>query len=189
MFLIKLRFNMRKSIAIDMDDTVADTLQRHIAWYEKEFGIRLAKENMSGKKIYDVVAPEHLNQVRNFPRHPDFFRDLNPIDNAVEVIRELSTRFDIYFVSAAMEYPSSFNAKYDWLRSYFPFISDMNYVFCGFKGMLNCDYLIDDSSRHIDAFKGEGLLFTAESNLHEQGYNRINNWLEARKFFMQDNRI
>lgn len=175
---------MRKSIAIDMDDTVADTLQRHISWYKNEYGILLSKEDLRGKKIYDVVAPEHLSKVRSFPYDPNFFRDLEVIDHAKEVIFELSETYEIYFASAAMEYPSSFAAKYDWLKVHFPFISDMNYIFCGFKGMLNCDYLIDDSSRHIDAFKGTGYLFTAESNLHESGYNRINGWLEARDIFL-----
>ncbi|MES2825451.1 MAG: 5'-3'-deoxyribonucleotidase [Pseudomonadota bacterium] len=176
---------MRKSIAIDMDDTVADTLQRHISWYKNEFGISLTKDNMRGKKIYDVVQKEHLSRVRSFPHNPEFFRDLEAIENSVAVIHELSKTYEIYFASAAMEYPSSFTAKYEWLKKHFPFINDMNFIFCGYKGMLNCDYLIDDSSRHIDAFKGKGLLFTSESNINETGYQRINNWLDAKELLSQ----
>ena len=107
---------MKQSIAIDMDDTVADTLQRHISWYKNEFGITLTKEAVRGKKIYDVVATEHLSKVRSFPHDPNFFRDLDVIENAVDVIYDLSKKYEIYFASAAMEYPSSFNAKYDWLK-------------------------------------------------------------------------
>ncbi|MDQ2076766.1 5'-3'-deoxyribonucleotidase [Marinimicrobium sp. ABcell2] len=172
---------MKKSIAIDMDDTVADTLDRHLTWYKSEFGISLERSDLIGKKIYDVVPEHHLSTVRSFPTHPDFFRDLKVIDNAIEVIYELSQRYEIYFVSAAMEYPPSFNAKYEWLKRHFSFISDMNYVFCGFKGVFNCDYLIDDSSRHLDAFSGQGYLFTSESNAHVSGYERINSWLEAKE--------
>ncbi|MES2935603.1 MAG: 5'-3'-deoxyribonucleotidase [Pseudomonadota bacterium] len=172
---------MKKSIAIDMDDTIADTLDRHLTWYKNEFDIAIARESVRGKKIYDVVPKEHLDKVRSFPHHPDFFRNLNPIEHSVEVIYELSKEYEIYFASAAMEYPSSFNAKYEWLKKHFPFINEMNYIFCGFKGMLNCDYLIDDSARHIDAFKGKGFLFTAESNVHESAYQRINSWLEAKE--------
>ncbi|NHQ84663.1 5'-3'-deoxyribonucleotidase [Iodobacter sp. HSC-16F04] len=175
---------MKKSIAIDMDDTVADTLQRHLTWYKNEFGITLSKEMLRGKKIYDVVLKEHVNRVRSFPHHPDFFRDLNVIENAAEVIFELSKDYEIYFASAAMEYPSSFNAKYDWLKHNFPFINEMNFIFCGYKGMLNCDYLIDDSSRHIDTFSGQGYLFTSEKNINETSYQRINNWLEAKEIFV-----
>ena len=171
---------MRKSIAIDMDDTIADTLQRHLSWYKKEFGITLTKEMLYGKKIYDIVPKAHLQTVRSFPHHPDFFRDLAVISPAIEAIKELSQSYDIYFASAAMEYPSSFTAKYEWLKKHFPFINEMNFIFCGYKGILNCDYLIDDSPRHIDAFNGHGLLFTAQSNIHLPGYQRINNWSEAK---------
>lgn len=163
-----------------MDDTVADTLQRHISWYKNEFGISLTRDDMRGKKIYDVVLKEHLKTVRSFPHNPDFFRDLNVIENSVEAIYELSKTYEIYFASAAMEYPSSFTAKYEWLKKHFPFINDMNFIFCGYKRMLNCDFLIDDSAKHIDAFNGTGFLFTSESNIHEVGYQRVNSWLEVK---------
>lgn len=170
---------MKKSIAIDMDETVADTLSRHIQWYQQKFDIGLKREDMHGLKIYDVIPKEHLTTVSHFPHDSDFFRNLPVFENAIDVIRELSSQYDIYFASSAMEYPSSFTAKYDWLKQHFPFISDMNYIFCGYKGMLNCDYLIDDSPRHIDAFSGEGLLFDAPHNKNVQGYNRVCSWQQV----------
>ncbi|MGJ8681999.1 5' nucleotidase, NT5C type [Paraglaciecola sp.] len=170
----------KKSIAIDMDDTVADTLSRHLDWYKNEFGISLERQDMLGKKIYDVVAKEHLTAVKKFPHHPEFFKDLPVFENAVEVIKELSQTYTIYFASAAMEYPSSFTAKHQWLKKHFPFINDLNFIFCGYKGMLNCDFLIDDSSCHIDAFCGQGLLFDAVHNHFEQGYDKVANWLEVK---------
>lgn len=167
---------MKPSIAIDMDDTVADTLSRHIEWYDREFGVSISRKELAGKKIYDVVPVGHLDRVRSFPHHPDFFRDLNVIDDAVEVIEQLSNSYNIYFASAAMEYPASFSAKYDWLRTTFPFIEDMNFIFCGTKAFLNCDYLVDDSPRHLDAFSGRGFLFDAAHNIHEVGYERVKSW-------------
>lgn len=170
---------MKKSIAIDMDETVADTLSRHMLWYQQRFNISLDKDAMLGSRIVDVIPKEHLSTVRSFPHDPNFFRDLPVFDDAIDVIRNLSSQYDIYFATAAMEYPTSFTAKYDWLKQHFPFISDMNYIFCGYKGMLNCDYLIDDSPRHIDAFAGEGLLFDATHNRNEQGYNRVFSWQQV----------
>lgn len=174
----------KQSIAIDMDDTVADTLSRHVERYQQEFGIKLNREDMLGKKIYDVVSKEHLATVRQFPHHPDFFNDLPVLDDAVDVIKELSQHYRIYFASAAMEYPSSFNAKYAWLKTNFPFINELNFIFCGYKGMLNCDFLIDDSSCHIDVFSGTGYLFNATHNYFETGYNRVNSWLDVKEKFL-----
>ncbi len=169
---------MKKSIAIDMDDTVADTLARHIEWYSKAFLGSLKKQNTLGYKIYDIVPEKHLATVRNFPRHSDFFKDLAIFDDAIKVIKALSQKYDVYFASAAMEYPSSFSAKYDWLSQHFPFIDPLNYIFCGHKHMLNCDHLIDYSPRHLDKFKGKGLLFSAEHNVHDDKHQRVHNWKE-----------
>lgn len=172
---------MRKSVAIDMDDTIADTLSRHAGWYEKEFGIAIPGEDLKGARIHEIVPEEHMEAVLAYPHHPDFFAGLDLIDGAAEAIEYLSGKYDVYFATAAMEYPASFTAKYEWLQKHFPFISNMNYIFCGFKGILNCDFLIDDSPRHIDAFKGQGFLFTAPHNINESGYQRIKYWREIRE--------
>ena len=171
---------MNKSIAIDMDDTVADTVSRYLEWYNLEFNTQLTKDDIAGYKIYNYIPKDHYRTVRSYPQREEFFQDLPLIDNAVETIKALSEHYDIYFASAAMEYPASFTAKYQWLQKHFPFISDMNYIFCGHKHMLNCDILIDDSPRHIDKFPGKGLLFDSEHNRQIEGYDKVYDWLEIR---------
>lgn len=170
---------MRKSIAIDIDYTVADTLSRYIDWYHRDFGILISKDKVRGGKLYDIVDKEHRGDVKNFPDHPDFFADLPVFPGAIKTIKQLAEDYDIFFATAAMEHPNSFSAKYDWLKTHFPFVSNMNYIFCGFKGILNCDYLIDDTPRHLDAFKGKGLLFEAQHNVNCEGYERVSSWQEV----------
>ena len=168
-----------KSIAIDMDDTIADTLSRHLQWYQREFGVSLSRESIRGSKIYDVVPEEHRKAVAAFPHHEDFFKDLPVIEHAQEILERLSSDYEIFIASAAMEYPSSFEAKYQWLKQNFSFIDEKNYIFCGVKYFLNTDYLIDDSPRHLDAFNGRGILYNAESNVHATGYLRLNSWKDV----------
>jgi len=175
---------MKKSIAIDMDDTIADTVSRHIEWYHERFGVLLTKQDLHGKKIYDVVDASHVALVRQHPHQASFYENLPVMENAIDVIKELSESYEIYFASAAMEYPASFTPKYEWLRTHFPFVSDMNYIFCGFKGVLNCDYLVDDSSRHFKHFGGKGYLFDSPHNKNDEGFDRVNNWLEVRAKFL-----
>lgn len=174
---------MRKSIAIDMDETIADTLTRHITCYQEQFNTTIDRQQLVGKRLHQVVPISHVDAVKEMPNHPAFFEDLAVFDHAVDTIKILQQDYDIYFVSAAMEHPSSFNAKYAWLKRHFSFVSDMNYIFCGYKGMLNCDYLIDDSARHLDVFQGQGYLFSAPHNQTLTNYKRINNWQEALMLF------
>jgi 5'(3')-deoxyribonucleotidase len=174
---------MRQRIAIDMDETIVDTLTRHLEWYKIEFNQQLTKTDLYGAKIYQRVAPEHLARVKSYPDDPAFFADITPYEDAISVIRELHERFDIYIATAAMEHPNSFAAKYEWLVKHLPFLSPMNFIFCGNKGVVNANYLIDDSSRHFKEFIGQGILFSAPRNMEETADYRVNNWQEVREFF------
>lgn len=102
-----------------------------------------------------------------------------------EVIQSLSQQYEIYITTAAMEFPSSFTAKYEWLREHFDFLDEMNFVFCGDKSIIHVDYLIDDNARHFEHFSGQGILFTAPHNWNVTGYDRVNNWQEVRHYFLK----
>jgi 5'(3')-deoxyribonucleotidase len=112
-----------------------------------------------------------------------FFADLALLPDCESVIRELSERHDVYIVSAAMDVPVSFDAKFKWLQRHFPFIPPSRMVFCGDKGVIDADYLIDDQPRHFARFRGHPLLFSAPHNAHEARYTRVNSWSEVRDFF------
>jgi 5'(3')-deoxyribonucleotidase len=175
---------MRKRIAIDMDETICDTLSRHLDWYNQEFNQQLTKNDVMGTKIYHKVPAEHAARVRAYPDNPDFFVDIPPYENAIAVIQELSAHYDIFIATAAMEHPTSFAPKYDWLVKYLPFLSPMNFIFCGNKSVVHADYLIDDSSRHFESFTGQGVLFTAPHNVNEEASVRVNDWLNVREMFL-----
>jgi 5'(3')-deoxyribonucleotidase len=91
----------------------------------------------------------------------------------------------VFITTAAMEVPSSFNAKFRWLARHFPFIPSSHIVFCGDKCVLAVDYLIDDNARHFERLQGEGILFTAPHNIHETRFRRVNDWFDVRKMFLE----
>ena len=179
---------MRKRIAIDMDETIVDTMSRHLDWYNREFGQQLTKADLHGTKIYHRVPPEHAARVRSYPDNPDFFVDIPVYSDAFNVILALSQEYDIFIATAAMEHPASFSAKYEWLVKYLPFLSPLNFIFCGNKSAVHADYLIDDSSRHFQGFVGQGILFTAPHNMNETAEVRVNSWREVGEYFLQHTR-
>ena len=174
---------MRKRIALDMDEVVADVMPKFLDFYEQEFGKRLQKSDYWGKKIYDIPG---ATQLRNVLYDKGFFRDLPVMENSQEVVKELNERYDIFFTTAAMEFKNSLEDKYDWLLDHFPFISWKNFVFCGDKSILRADYMIDDHPRNLVKFQGKGLLFTSTHNVDEDRFTRVNNWLEVREFFAKE---
>lgn len=168
---------MRKSIAIDMDGVMADVEAQIITYYEKQYGKKLTKKDLEGA-VERQLFPEE-NALLNILHTPGFFRTLPVMENAIETIQNLMTNFDVYIVSAAMEFPLSLKEKYDWLEEHFPFISWKNIVLCGDKSIINTDFMIDDHSKNLDYFKGTPIMFHAFHNIHENHHKRVNNWNEV----------
>ncbi|WP_232238821.1 5' nucleotidase, NT5C type [Paenibacillus forsythiae] len=169
-------------IAIDMDEVIADFNTKHLSVFNRDYGENVTTEDLKSGRLAEL-RPHLATEILNYLHDPLFFRDLDVMKDSREVIRSLSERFDIYITTAAMEVPSSFTAKYEWLREHFDFLSDMNFVFCGNKSIIRADYLIDDNARHFERFCGQGILFTAPHNLGVTGYDRVSSWLEAAEYF------
>ncbi|CAN5124102.1 5'-3'-deoxyribonucleotidase [soil metagenome] len=170
-------------LLIDMDEVMADAIERFLEWYERDFGVRYTKADLHGTKLHFIVPQEHRKIVQQYPQQRGFFKDLPVIENSIEVIEQLNNRFDVYVASAAMEFPYSLEEKYEWLDQHFPFIHWKRRIFCGDKSVLKADILIDDHDFNLSVFDGRAIMFTATHNVHETKYERLDNWLDAEKLF------
>jgi len=166
----------KKSIAIDMDGVLADTESQYLTYYEKEHGVRLTKA-----AFHNVPEDEYLpnGSIFKYLYTPGFFRDLSVIEGAIEAVKALQEKYDIYIVSAAMEFPLSLYEKKEWLAEHFPFIHWHNIIFCGDKSIIDTDFMIDDYCKNLDSCKGKPILFTAGHNASITHHERVNNWKEV----------
>lgn len=168
---------MKKSIAIDMDGVLADIEPHLIKWYERETGIKTTKEAIMGLSEEQAFADKAaLLKILN---SPSFFRTVPVMEGAVETVKELMNDYEIYIVSAAMEFPLSLFEKKEWLAEHFPFISWKNIIFCGDKSIIDTDFMIDDYCKNLDYCKGKALMFTAFHNVNLNHHERINHWNEV----------
>ena len=104
---------------------------------------------------------------------------------AVEVIREMNDRYEVFIVSAAMEFPNSLKDKLEWLGDHFPFLTWKQFTFCGDKRIVFGDHMIDDHDKNLKYFNGKPWLFTSAHNLDITGYDRIEDWREAGEIFLK----
>jgi 5'(3')-deoxyribonucleotidase len=162
-----------------MDEVLADTAGHQLAWYERDFGPGITRDDLHGKHFHTIVPEAHRARVREHLHDPQFFRDIPLMPGAAEAVRSLSARYEIFVASAAMEHPISFNAKFAWLREYFPEIAPANCIFCGDKSVIGADYLIDDSPYQLVRFRGRPILFTAPHNVNETRFQRVSDWPDA----------
>jgi 5'(3')-deoxyribonucleotidase len=166
-----------------MDEVMADTLSEHLRRYNQVFDEQIETADLWGKGLWDVVAMERQENLREILHAEDFFEDLPVMLNAPEVMRDLAARFEVFVATSAMTVPTSFGPKYRWLQRHFSFLPPTHYVFCGDKGILRADYLIDDMPRNLLRFAGTGLLYSAPHNLATQGFTRVADWQEVAAYF------
>jgi 5'(3')-deoxyribonucleotidase len=176
--------NLRQRICVDMDEVMADTVAEHILRYNRDQKTSLTKADLQGKRFWEVVPEAHHEILDDYLRAEDFFADLDVMADAPRVLAALQERYEIFIASAAMEVPTSFNAKYNWLERHFPFIPHTHIVFCGDKSILKADFLIDDNPRQLAAFAGEGILYEATHNVNVTGYRRVRDWAAVEALFL-----
>jgi len=173
-----------KRIAIDMDEVMADSVAEHLARYNRDYDDNITKADLHGKWIWDVVSLDRHPRLEEYLRSDDFFDVLEVMADAPRVLRLLQQHYEVFIASAAMEVPTSFNAKYRWLERHFPTIPATNIVFCGDKSILRADYLIDDNPRQLRRFSGTGILYDAPHNVAVTDFRRVHNWLEIESLFL-----
>jgi len=174
----------RLRIAIDMDEVIADSLGKHLRIHNQVFGTKLTRADLGGRPPEPSGPATEAEASERLVLERGFFRDLDVIEGSREVVRQLAARYEVFIATAAMEVPTSFADKYAWLREHFPFIPPSHIVFCGDKGVLDVDYLIDDTSRHFARFRGTPILFSAPHNQAEKGFRRASGWEEIGRIFL-----
>ncbi len=171
-------------LIVDMDEVMADPMGAMIDWYTKKYNLPIDYSRMIGSSWIKGFSEQHQVECRERLLAPGFFRDLPIITDCQDVLKEINQRYELFIVSAAIEFPNSLKDKVEWLADHFPFIGWKQIVLCGDKKLIFGDYIIDDHERNLIHFPGKKYLFTAAHNLNITNYHRLNNWKEVAAIFL-----
>ena len=172
-------------VIIDMDEVMADPMGDMIVWYMKEYKLDVDREKMIGVDWIMGFPAHHQQLVLERLLSPGFFRKLPVFPDSVEVLMEMNKRYEIFIVSAAIEFPNSLKDKLEWLLEFFPFFNWKQLVLCGDKRIVHGDYMIDDHVWNLEHFNGKKYLYTSVHNSRVTGYDRLNNWKEVADVFLK----
>ncbi len=163
---------------------MADALAEHLLRYNRDHDEQITTADLQGKWLWDVVSMDRHPKLEAYLRSDDFFDVLAVMPESQRVMQRLQKNYEVYIATAAMEVPTSFQAKYRWLGKHFPFIPSSHIVYCGDKGILHADYLIDDNPRQLRRFQGKGILYSSPHNAGVKGFPRVKDWLEVEEMFL-----
>ena len=162
-------------LAVDMDGVLADVYEQFFRYDEKDFGKRRLLEEVIG-----VEERKAFPRINEYVYAKGFFRTAPVVKDSVDVVAELNKNYELFIVSAAMEFPQSLAEKLEWLNEHFPFLTWKQVVFCGSKAIIDADIMVDDHFKNLDLFKGTTILFTQPHNqLKNAGrHKRTDSWHE-----------
>ena len=167
-----------------MDDVLANTHEKLVNIILNDFSTTLTEKELQTGAIKDLLHPKQYTKLFKIINSPGFFADIAVKKDAIETVAQLSKYYEIFVATACMEFPNSFSDKFNWLAKHFKFIPWTNIVFCGYKTIINSDYLIDDHVRNLVGFDGKGILFTAPHNLKDTTFQRVSSWNDVSELFL-----
>lgn len=168
---------MRKRIAIDQDQVLADLLGEWLQRYNNDYNDDLVKDDIKHWEWHDIVKPKCGRKIYDYLDSVDIFENLKVIENSIDAVKELSHIYDIFVVTSPWNM-NNIKPKYDWLKQHFPFIDDKNYVFTKNKSIISADFMIDDKPENLEDFKGYKILFDAPHNQDISVFYRVKDWNE-----------
>jgi 5'-nucleotidase len=109
--------------------------------------------------FYSLHLLSHKKDPTHFPQSEQgFYLSIKPIAEGIKSILELSTIYDIYFLTApSLKNPHSYMEKRLWIEKHFGYEWVHKLIICNHKHLLIGNYLIDDcsSGKGQDKFTGE----------------------------------
>ncbi|MBO9641162.1 MAG: 5'-3'-deoxyribonucleotidase [Siphonobacter aquaeclarae] len=174
-----------KRILIDMDDVLADASARFAEYATERMGKAVSKELLQGHN-WAASIDIHADTVKSWVHEPGFFRGMQVMPDAQDVVRRLMEQYEVFIVSAAIEFPNSLKEKVEWLAEHFAFIDWRYIVLCGHKWMIDADYLIDDHEKNLATFRGTPILFDAPHNQSLTGFQRVKSWKDVESLLLNE---
>lgn len=170
---------MKPILAVDMDEVLADSITLIVEQYNKAYSANLSKQDLFGKTIYDCLSSSHISFIKEQQNRVGFYQEVAVIEGAQEGIAILSEKYDIYVVSAALEFPLSLASRCAFIAKNFPELTWKKLIFCANKPIIKADILLDDMTENLVGFGSNGFLFTAYHNATLKYPNRLNSWEEV----------
>ncbi len=160
-------------LAVDMDGVLADVYEQFFRYDEKDFGKRRPLDEVIG-----IEERKAFPKINEYVYAKGFFRTAPVVKDSVEILAGLNEAYELFIVSAAMEFPQSLPEKLEWLNEHFSFVNWQQIVFCGSKTIIDADIMIDDHFKNLDQFKGTTILFSQPHNqLKNPGrHKRADSW-------------
>ena len=159
-------------IAVDMDGVLCDLLTPWLAWINEQTGEGLTRSDITQWSMSKQTVLG--NSVYDYLKDPQHFADLMPMPGAVEGLKRLMYRHDVFLLTACAE-ESARIGKRAWVQKHIN--RKIEVVFSTEKYKHHADILLDDHSKNLALWRNRSICYDAPYNQNWMG-ERVTNWKE-----------
>lgn len=144
------------TIAVDMDDVLAQWAERFVEWYNYDVPhAKISFDTLDIWRLEETVGHEAVLRMRSYLRYPNFYQDLEPVPGAIDGMKELiADGHDVLIVTSIPKFAGlAYEGKQQWIRKHMPFFDLDNFLAVRRKDKVEADFLLDDAPHNIEAFR------------------------------------
>lgn len=180
----------KKVVLVDLDDTINECGVRFWQLHEQLHGEYVNPQHVTD---WDLALFSSLgNDVYSLFTEPGFYRHIELKAYAQQFIKNLNTKYDLYFVTDAPSgtsycdlqdaYANPVADKRKWVEEHFPFFDSSKMIFASHKWLVAGDVLVDDKPETFYEYEKRNrdiILMDAPHNRHIQTTKRASSLEEA----------
>lgn len=192
----------KKTIAVDIDEVLMPHFQDLVDWYNQNYGTKLTLANNHPKNTEGWGTDSFDEAVRRVQKFlvSDTFKNSQPFEEAKAAVRHLAKNYRMVIITAREDIVKE--TTYRWLKTHFEDIFEETHFTSAYSLQgkarhkadiakeIGADYLIDDSTEHIEKALETGitaLLFGEypwqADKVVLKGVIRVKNWQEVLEYF------
>lgn len=189
----------KKNIMIDMDEVI---VKGRFSEFLNEFlgGVDFEKLNTFYRQDLIKGREEEFKAIYQYKNlyKTDENIYVKPLPNCVETIKKLNEFYDIYIVTSyiwkedVIDASQNLKNKHEYLKHFFPFLNENNFIYIADKTKLKFDIGIDDRTSFLINCDKK-ILFTefrnkniSEESLKKDNIIRANDWIDIYKILLND---
>lgn len=175
-----------KTILVDVDSTVAQTLPEWVRMYNQDYYDVLDYRLIDDWEMTKFVSKECGVKIYNYLSSPRLYDNVQPFDGALDVIRWIRRAgHRVVYVSAGVE---GALAKFKWLEreGFEPGNYAQDFVSVYDKSLIKGDLLIDDRDKNIQEFGSmSSILMDMPYNRNFSWHYRAETWQDVKEYFYE----
>lgn len=140
-------------IGFDLDGIIAAFHEAWLSWYNKTWDDNISIHQLKWD-LKSIVKEECGNDVYNFIRSADIYKNILPIPGSLKTVTDLAKMgHDVLIVTHPAGGSHTIPDKMMWIRKHLPMIREDNVIFISRKELIKLDVFVDDSPRNIIPYR------------------------------------